>query len=124
MLDLFGFSLQAKMLIRLFIFPILFVLGALFLEILSGSSEDNIFKTSYLTGLSQFFYAGCLWLSLALFALFWITFFYASYRYWKWYNGDDTEICHVCGGMVTGKDGKYGSYYKCLACGTNRSSNR
>jgi len=121
MLDFFVLNPETKMLIRLYIMPTLFLLGSFILEVLGGKYQDNAFKNSMLADLSHFISTGLLWGSLAFMVLGLITFLYSSYRYWKWYNGDDSEICHVCGGMVTYKDGKYSPYYKCLGCGKNRS---
>jgi hypothetical protein len=43
-------------------------------------------------------------------------------RFWRWYQGDSSEeCCCFCGGLVNQKDGRYGLYYKCLACGKTRS---
>jgi len=43
-----------------------------------------------------------------------------TYSYWRW-TGGHTESCSNCGGMVTHKNGRYGFYVHCLACGKNRS---
>jgi len=124
MLDWFGLSLETKMFIRLYIHPILFLLGALFFSIIGGDYQENVGKSSSPTAVDQAIDMISLWGSLLLLVLGVLTFLYSSYRYWKWYNGDDSENCYVCGGMVTYKDGKYGPYYKCLGCGKNRSEYR
>lgn len=43
-----------------------------------------------------------------------------TYSYWRW-TGGHTDNCSNCGGMVTHKNGRYGFYVHCLACGKNRS---
>lgn len=123
MLDLFGLSLETKMFIRLYLCSFLLLLGALFLSVIGGDYQENA-EPTLLTGLNELFDMISLWGSLILLVLCLITFLFSSFRYWKWYKGDESEVCHVCGGMITDKDGKYGPYYKCLACGSNRSINR
>tara|TARA_R110002049_G_scaffold29552_14_gene100439 strand:- start:6615 stop:6926 length:312 start_codon:yes stop_codon:yes gene_type:complete len=44
-----------------------------------------------------------------------------TYQLWQWKKGN-TEVCFNCGGLVTQKDGRYGAYSHCLACGKNRSN--
>jgi len=122
MLDLFGFSLETKMFIRLYIRPFLLLLGALLFSIIDGDYQENVSKPSSPIAVDQVIDMISLWGSLLLLVLSCLTFLYSSFTYWKWYKGDETEVCHVCGGMITDKDGKYGLYSKCLACGTNRSS--
>jgi hypothetical protein len=121
MLDLFGLNPETRMFIRLYIRPILFLLVAFILEIMGDIFQDNAFNNPKLTELSHIISTVLLWGSLAFLFLCLLSFLHSTYRYWKWYNGNDAEICHVCGGMVTYKDGKYGPYYKCLGCGKNRS---
>jgi hypothetical protein len=42
-----------------------------------------------------------------------------TFKLWRWNQGEG-EFCHSCGGMVVRKEGRYGPYFKCLACNTNR----
>lgn len=124
MLDLFGLSPETKMFIRLYILPILLLLGALFFSIIGVDFQENVGKSPFPTLLNQVIDMISLWGSLSLLVLCFLTFLYSSFRYWNWYKGNETEVCHVCGGMITDKNGQFGQYYKCLACGTNRSVNR
>lgn len=40
---------------------------------------------------------------------------FSTHKLWKWLKLE-SEICHICGGMVELESGRYGLYYKCLAC--------
>jgi hypothetical protein len=127
MLDLFGLTLKEKMVIRLFKMPIFLAIGTLFflfLEISVPEYQENSFKTpfsSLLIRLNQYIEMGYLWGSLIFSVLLCLSFLYSSYRYWKWDEGDDAEICRVCGGITAYREGRFGPYYKCMACGKNRS---
>jgi TRAP-type C4-dicarboxylate transport system permease small subunit len=124
MLDLFGLSLQSKMLVRLYALPILLVFGALIALIVHNNFQVNTAQLNALSVVNNLIYTGSWWASMVLLASFCITFLYSSFRLWQWDKGEDAETCHVCGGMAIDKNGKYGPYYKCLACGTNRSMYR
>jgi hypothetical protein len=127
MLDLLGFNLKEKMILRLYRVPIFFFIGTLFflfLEILVPEYQENSLNTPLsplLISLKQNIEMGCLWGSLIFTVLLCLSFLYSSYRYWKWYEGDNAETCRVCGGITTYRDGRFGPYYNCLACGKNRS---
>ena len=59
--------------------------------------------------------------SLVCFGAFLITFSYSSFKLWKWHTSNEVDVCQVCGGMTRELNGRFGQYYKCLACGNNRS---
>ncbi len=40
----------------------------------------------------------------------------STYRLWRWCQGK-CKACSSCGGISDYKVGRYGPYYKCLACG-------
>ncbi|MBT9100240.1 hypothetical protein KFZ76_21305 [Methylovulum psychrotolerans] len=117
MLDLFGFNIETKMLIRLYALPILFLLGSLIVMTFIGEEQES----RLLAGVFELLNNVALWLSLILFVLFVITGLYASFLYWRWHDGKSQKICHVCGGMVVEKYGRFGAYSKCLACSTTHS---
>ncbi|MCK5121498.1 MAG: hypothetical protein KAQ91_05920 [Methylococcales bacterium] len=124
MLDLFGFSLQTKMLIRLYAWPMILLLFSLLLQTQAESAQVIVKKVPLLTMVGNFINIGMLWGSLLVLGVAVILFLYESLKLWHWYKGSDDEVCHVCTGMVSHRKGKYGPYYKCLACGSNRSVNR
>ena len=121
MLDLFEFSLQTKMLIRLYALPSLFLIGALLLIFMTGQYHGDRAGVSLSETINAIIYECEWWGSTVLLIISCGIFIYSSFRLWKWENGTDTEICHMCGGMQTVKNGRFGAYYKCLACGFNRS---
>jgi hypothetical protein len=45
---------------------------------------------------------------------------YQGFQLWRWHEGK-ADVCQNCGGMVAMRDGRYGPYVRCLACGTTRS---
>jgi len=45
---------------------------------------------------------------------------YQTVRLWLWTQGK-TDFCDNCGGMVSVRNGCYGPYAHCLACGKNTS---
>lgn len=60
------------------------------------------------------------WASVALAAggLLWLA--YTSWRLWRWASGKTGEpTCWNCGGLMGWRNGRYGPYLKCLACGRN-----
>lgn len=59
------------------------------------------------------------WVFWALFLAAFLWSARQSLKVWRWYQGEG-ECCHSCGGMVSHKYGRYGPYFKCLACGVNR----
>lgn len=70
--------------------------------------------------LAELLRIGSMWASTALIAIGVLYFTNSTYKIWKWQKCE-SDFCHVCGGMVVFKSGHRGDYYKCLACGRNRS---
>jgi hypothetical protein len=124
MLDLFGLSHQNKMLLRLYTMPLLFLVGTFIVLIAESILPAATATPNMYTGIINVLYMVLWWASLLLLGAACITFLYYTFLLWKWDKGEAAEMCHVCGGMVTDRNGKYGPYYKCLACGTNRSMYR
>lgn len=60
------------------------------------------------------------WASLTMLAVGVIWAVYSSFRLYNWYKGN-SETCYDCGGLTTQRNGRYGLYHKCLACGSTRS---
>ena len=60
---------------------------------------------------------------LASFALSVVTGVVALYRLWKWDQGKIEPVCRYCSGLMNYiSDGRYGAYYKCLACNQNQKA--
>ncbi len=131
MLDFLGFfinlSNQTKMCIRLFMPPVFLIISGLIFQYFSDSSLQQVSSTAHtantihvasLVGqiLSYFDLLASLVMLLGLLWGIWQT-----YRLWQWENGNIDNCCHVCGGIVIEKRGRWGAYYKCLACSNNRS---
>jgi len=109
-----------QMLLRLFAVPLLLLLGALLALLFLGSFVPHQMNSTILAGLGQ--QAA----ELAL-PVFWgfvlaavVTALYQGFQLWRWHQGK-TDICDNCGGMVSMRNGRYGPYMHCLACGKNRS---
>ena len=124
MLDLFGFSLQTKMLIRLYVLPTVLLLFSSLLLTQAETVQEIVKTATLLSVVGNLINTVMLWGSLLVLGVAVILFLYESLKLWHWYKGSDDEVCHVCTGMVSHRKGKYGPYYKCLACGSNRSVNR
>lgn len=113
--------LLEKMLIRVFAIPCLLLFATLVVPWFLGYYVPSLFNGSpYLSGLNQQVVGLAIpvfWL-LACAAI--LAFFYQGFQLWRWNQGS-TDSCDNCGGMVSPRDGRYGPYYHCLACGKNRS---
>jgi len=120
MLDLLGLSCEKKMFIRLFLQPMMFLVAACLVLFLGEIFYE---RTSQSVIGQQIAYCFSL-LSIPLMVLGLITTLYSIYRWWKFMNAEDTNSCQACGGIVSEKHGKYGIYYKCLACSATHSFDR
>jgi len=110
------------MLIKVFAIPFLLLLAALVVPWFLGHYVPSLFNGSpYLSGLDQQV-AG---LAIPAFSLLAgaaiLACLYQGFQLWRWNQGR-TDSCDNCGGMVSLRDGRYGPYYHCLACGKNRSA--
>jgi len=122
MLDLLGLSNQSKMLVRLYALPAILMLFYFFLLTQADTAQDIAKTKNLLRVVSSFISNGLWWGSLISLGASTILFLYATFRLWQWGKGADVETCHSCGCMVSHKNGRYGPYYKCLACGSNKST--
>jgi hypothetical protein len=109
-----------RMLLRLFALPLVLLLVALATLWLLGSFVPDQLGNTLFAGLGQ----QAIGLSLPAFLLLSgaaaVIAAYQGFQLWRWHEGK-TDCCHYCGGMVTVRDGRYGLYVHCLACGKNRS---
>ena len=131
MLDVLGFfinlSNQTKMCIRLFILPTWMLISGLIIHYFINSSLQNISNTAYTANTIHF--ANLIGQILSYFDLLALLVILAgalygiwqTYKLWQWENGKLDNICYTCGGIVIKKRGRWGDYYKCLACSNNRS---
>lgn len=111
-----------RMLFHLYIRPFLLILAApLTLYCLGSEIPEAFSATRYLAPLGQTIASAAPWISISflLFGLLWGI--NSTIRYWRWSQGGE-ECCYLCGGLVDKKNGRYGLYYKCLACGKTRSA--
>jgi hypothetical protein len=46
---------------------------------------------------------------------------YNLVRVWRAFNGQDEDQCTTCGMPTSRKVGRYGPYFSCWNCGTNRA---
>jgi hypothetical protein len=117
-----GKKLQDKMISRLLRWPILLMAVSAIISVFLQDWQP-LGTNPVIAPLGQVIaflvYAGSF--GMGLFAVGW--FARNTWRLWRWVQGTSSEqCCHVCGGMVDLKDGRYGLYYKCLACGNTRSA--
>ncbi len=112
-----------KMLFKLYIFPILLLVGSLVVpHILSTIIPNHLSQSTMLSGIGTQAknLAPMAGLILLGSSLLWGLF--SSFELWQWSKGRGGETCHNCGGMtVYHPNGRYGPYFKCMACGKNIS---
>lgn len=114
------FTRMNWMLIRLFALPLLLMLLSLALLWFLGWSVPHMFSSTLLAGLGEqsarLALPAC-WLATGAAT---VTALYRTFQLWRWQQGK-TDACRSCGGMVVVRDGRYGLYSRCLACGETRS---
>jgi len=110
------------MLLKLFKWPLLFV--ALFLglalgaEILVNTWREQKLLAGALKGILPFFKYGLFGLAAATV----ISAIAALHKLWVWIKGEG-DRCSRCDGITVYKpDGRYGPYFKCLACNANEKA--
>jgi hypothetical protein len=92
------------------------ILALLVLGVLIPALFANNKKLSALGVLST---QAAFWVFWALFPVVLLWSICQILKFWRWKQGEG-EFCHSCGGMVVYKEGRYGPYFKCLACNKNR----
>ncbi|WP_425914578.1 hypothetical protein [Pseudomonas sp. GWSMS-1] len=56
--------------------------------------------------------------ALAFTGLVWLS--WSLWQLYRWKNGNLVGECHNCGGVMSHKDGRYGTYRVCKMCGAKR----
>lgn len=109
------------MMLRLYAFPVFFVLIAFVVMYVLHTFIPNSFTGNFSTfaekskSIAPLIGACLMGIGLILGAI-------NSYKLWQWTKGNYPDCCHVCGGMTNyHANGRYGAYFKCMACGKNRS---
>jgi hypothetical protein len=99
--------------LRLFGIPAIFIAAALFLAPIAARFEES----PYLVGLADYARYAC-WL-LAVAAV--CSVGYNLFRVWRASIGKDDKSCLHCNMPTSHKEGRYGPYFRCWNCGTNRA---
>ena len=108
------------MLARLFVIPLLLLAGAAILALLLPWFADQLQTSAIVSQASLTVRNWTPYVIGAFLAASVITAAVQGWELWQWRRGD-REICHRCGGMVEHKSGRYGPYWRCLACDKNSS---
>lgn len=111
-----------KMILRLYMGPVFLLVVAALAQHMAGglveNSRSGMIAGVIANGLTQVIY----WAVAGLLAWAALWFLLSSWRLWKWHQGESGEqCCHHCGGLMDSLNGRYGGYYKCLACGRTES---
>jgi hypothetical protein len=112
-----------KMLFKLYAFPILLLVGSLIVPyILSTVIPNHFAQSAILTGIGKQTQSIAPMAGLILLGASLLWGLFSSFELWQWTKGRGGETCHNCGGMTEyHPNGRYGPYFKCIACGKNRS---
>jgi len=112
--------MRERMIIRLFQWPVVVLLLTLLSYWFLGDLVPSRFASSaYLSALGEeSVRVASSVLAIGLLVVV-VSAMYQGFRLWNWSLGNG-EICGHCGGMVTLKDGRYGPYTQCLACGVRQ----
>lgn len=110
-----------RMLFNLYKLPtfFLFLSVVILLVIPKNDSTASGSVIDFSSLLIQFKYFGA-WASLLALSVSLLLFLFSSFRIYRWTKGKG-ELCFQCGGIKVYRHGRYGPYYKCLACGKNES---
>ena len=110
------------MIIRLFAPSIIFFVGSVAIQAIGLSIYDHLSGSNLPSILTDYIKLGSSWAGLILLIIGLILFIYYCFRLWKWSEGQEHETCHVCSGIVQQKTGRFGDYFKCLACSATHSN--
>jgi len=107
------------MLLRLYAWPMLSLLVSALLSLYCGYPKEATRQP--LATINQMLDTWACYGAALLLLLCVVGAIYASYRLWRWQRGEE-EVCYTCGGIVNLLHGRWGYYYKCLACGNTQSA--
>ena len=112
------------MLVRLFRWPIKFLVGAIFIMALTSILAPLWQSSTVLEGVAR----GILPIAdigiLVFLGLASLTAMHGLYRFYSW-ERDKENSCRYCTGITNYiADGRYRPYYKCLACNRNDKAHR
>jgi hypothetical protein len=99
--------------LRLFAIPVLAMVAAVALAFVAVRFDSS----PYLVGLANYVRYACGVLTIVSVG----TATYNLVRVWRAYNGEDEDQCTTCGMPTSRKVGRYGPYFSCWNCGTNRA---
>lgn len=103
--------------LRLFGLPMFLVLmGLLGMALFSGPAPAGDLAAAVLANIGQIVFPASAALTMA--ASLW-----GAWNYWllfRWERGDLQGGCNRCGGVMSHKDGRYGTYSVCKMCGGKR----
>ena len=111
------------MLFKLYVFPVLFLIGSIVVPYILNTAIPNHFaQNAILNGIGKQTQSIAPMARLILLGASTLWTLFSSFELWKWFNGRGGETCHNCGGMTEyHPNGRYDPYYKCIACGKNRA---
>lgn len=113
-------ELSNKMLFRMFALPIFFLVLAVFgLYFLGDFVPNRLSESAVLEGLASGSRTAAPWVGAGLLLASLVLFVVRFYRLWHWSQGY-SDCCFACGGIVDHRNGRYGRYKHCLACGKNQ----
>jgi len=102
-----------RFILRLFGLPAVLLAVALLLVPVAAQFEAN----AYLNALADYIHYAC-WALLLVGSCLTV---YNLLRVWRAYNGNEEDQCFTCGMPTSRKVGRYGPYFSCWNCGTNRA---
>ena len=80
--------------------------------------------TGILAPLLEQFWNVLRWAAMAIMGWGLLWFLKETYTLWLWHQGKVNLVCPYCAGIVVHRNGRYGPYIHCLACGKNTSLDR
>jgi hypothetical protein len=110
------------MLLRVFVLPAMLLLGSLASAILlSWFIPDQFSKSELLTPLAKLIKDNSSYVSGGLLLAAAVCSIVPGWRLWQW-RQQKGDLCHMCGGIMDHKNGRWGPYLHCLVCGNNRGN--
>ena len=115
-------SVYEKMILKLYAIPLMLLAASVFAAYFINAIGDALLQNKDFAPFGVKIASFAVWVSGCLLASSLAWGAYSSRRIWMWSQGRSNEpVCHNCGGLVQMNDGRYGFYYRCMACGKTRS---